>query len=179
MKRRVLFAVALLSGAVLVAVVVVTGRFLPADESGRPAAAGLLESDPDAESQELDRQLQNAEAHRELLMRVSADLIAGRSTLPEAAKVLADFSRQHKPDWLRRVGRSYPGRPEEASVAASLVCGTLFRLRDGDRADEDTARRLVADYRAGYGVPLTLPEPAKGAPIPPCWGVVTAGGPGR
>jgi hypothetical protein len=68
------------------------------------------------------------------------------------------------------------GRSEQASVAASLVY-TLFRLRDGDPADKDTARRLAANYRACYGVPLTLPEPAKGAAIPPCWRAIASPSP--
>jgi hypothetical protein len=127
-----------------------------------------MESDLAAESQELDRQLQSTAAHRELLTRLSADLIARRRTLPVATTVLADFSRQSKPEWLRAAGRHYPGRTEEASVAASLVCTTLFGLRDGNAQDEETARRLGADYRDCYGVPLTLPSPAKGAAIPPC-----------
>jgi hypothetical protein len=46
--------------------------------------------DLEAQSRELDRQLQSTEAHRELLGRLSADLIAGRSTLPEAATALAE-----------------------------------------------------------------------------------------
>jgi hypothetical protein len=87
-KHRVLAVVVLLSCAVLVAVVVVYGGVLPVGESGRRGAPGLLESDLDAESQELDRQLQSITAHREPLMRVSADLIAGRTTLPEAASVI-------------------------------------------------------------------------------------------
>jgi hypothetical protein len=114
-----------------------------------------------------------------LLDRLSADLIARRCTLPEAATALADFSRQRKPAWLRGVGRRYPGRSEEASVAAALVYFTLFRLQEGDPEDEDTARRLSADYRACYGVSLALPEPAKGAAIPPGWraaGLGRAGG---
>jgi hypothetical protein len=83
--------------------------------------------------------------------------------------VLAHFSRQRKPAWLRGVGRLYPGRSEETSVATALVYFTLFRLQGGDLSDEGTARRLAAEYRACYGVPLTLPSPAKGAAIPPCW----------
>jgi hypothetical protein len=47
-------------------------------------------------------------------------------------------------------------------VAASLVSFCLFRPHDGDPADDETPRRLAAEYRACYGVPLTLPEPAKG-----------------
>jgi hypothetical protein len=54
---------------------------------------------------------------------------------------------------MRGVGRLYPGRSEEASVAAALVYFTLFRLADGSPGDEETARRLAADYRACYGVP--------------------------
>jgi hypothetical protein len=54
-------------------------------------------------------------------------------------------------------------------VAAPLVYFCLFRLEDGDPEDEETARRLAADYQACYGLPLTLPEPAKGAAIPPFW----------
>ena len=88
---------------------------------------------------------------------------------------MADFSRQRKPEWLRGVGRIYPGRPEEAAVSASLVGFTMFRLHDGDAADEKTARRLAAEYRACYGIPLTLPEPQKGAAIPPCWRALGAG----
>jgi hypothetical protein len=64
-------------------------------------------------------------------------------------------------------------------VAAALVYFTLFRLQEGDPEDEDTARRRAADYRACYVIPLTLPEPAKGAALPPCWEVVSAGGAGR
>jgi hypothetical protein len=144
-----------------------------------PGTPGLLESDLEAESRELDRQLQSTQAHHDLLERLSADLIAGRGRLPEAAAVLTDLGRQRRPGWLRGVRQVYPARSDEASVAASLVNYCLFRLRDRNPADEDTTRRLAADYRAGYGVPLTLPEPAKGAAIPPCWGVVSAGGGGR
>jgi hypothetical protein len=36
------------------------------------------------------------DAHRDLLTRLSADLIAGRRRLPEAADLLADFSRRRK-----------------------------------------------------------------------------------
>jgi hypothetical protein len=122
--------------------------------------------------------LQNTDAHRELLDRLSADLIAGHRTMPEAAAELADFSRQRTGQWLRGVGRRYPGRSEKAAVAGALVYFTLFRLRDGDAADEETARRLAAESRACYGAPLTLPEPQKGAAIPPCWRPASAVGPG-
>jgi hypothetical protein len=53
--------------------------------------------------------------------------------LPEAATVLADFSRQSKPEWLRGAGKRYPGRSEQASVAASLV-----------RADTVTRKTSIA-----------------------------------
>jgi hypothetical protein len=69
----------------------------------------------------------------------------------------------------RDAGRRYPGRAEQAAVAAGLVYFTLFGLHDGNPEEAATARRLAADYRACYGVPLMLPEPAKGAAIPPCW----------
>jgi hypothetical protein len=137
-----------------------------AKEAGNQTSA--LGSDQDAESRELDRHLQNTEAHRELLDRLSADLIAGPQRLPEAADLLADFSRRRTGDWLRDVGRRYPGRSEEAAVACALVYFTLFRLHDGNADDEETARRLAAEYRACYGGPLTLPSPGKGAAIPPC-----------
>jgi hypothetical protein len=109
------------------------------------------------------------EAHRELLDRLSADLIAGRRSLPEAADLLADFSRQRKGEWLRAVARRYPDRSEEAAVACALVYFTLFCLHDGNPEDEKTARRLAAEYRACYGVLLTLPEPVQLAAVPPCW----------
>jgi hypothetical protein len=177
-KRRLLPVVVFLSGALLAAAVL-SGGFLAAARTARPGDPGLPATDPESVSQELDQRLQSTEAHRDLLQRLSADLLAGRCTLPDTAVVLADFSRQRKPDWLQRAGRLYPGRSEQASVAASLVYYTLFRLRDGDPADEDMARRLAADYRACYGVPLTLPEPSKGALIPPCGraaSLVPAGG---
>jgi hypothetical protein len=59
--------------------------------------------------------------------------------LPEAADLLADFSRQHNPEWLRGVGRRYPSRSEEAAVAASLVYFALFGLHDGNPEDEEKA----------------------------------------
>jgi hypothetical protein len=144
-------------------------------ESGRTAAPGLPESDLEAESRELDRQLQSTDAHRELLDRLSAELIAGRRTLPEAADLLADFSRRRTGEWLRGVGRRYPGRPEEAAVACALVYFTLVGLHDGNPEEEAAARHLAAEYRARYGIPLMLPEPQKGAAIPPCWRATTAG----
>jgi hypothetical protein len=52
-KRRLLFVVVLLSGAALVAVVGISG-FLPKPGSNLPEAPRLLESDLDAESQELE-----------------------------------------------------------------------------------------------------------------------------
>jgi hypothetical protein len=174
-KRRVLSVLLLLSGAVLVVVAVLYGGFRDAGGTGeRAAAPGAFGQDPEAQSRDLDRQLQSTDAHHELLDRLSADLIAGRCTLPEAATLLADFSRERKPDWLRRVGRLHPGRPEQASVAAGLVYYTLFRLQEGDPADEETARRLAADYQARYGIPFTLPAD-KGAPIPPGWRAASAG----
>jgi hypothetical protein len=175
-KRRVQAAVVLLSCADLVAVAVLYSGSLATPGAARPGAPGLPESDSDGESQELDRQLQSTDAHRELLVRLSTDLIAGRCTLSAAATELADFSRQSKPEWLRGAGKRYPGRPEQASVACALVYFTLFRLRDA--ADEETARRLAADYLACYGLPLTLPD-GRGGPLPPCWraaGPGTAGG---
>jgi hypothetical protein len=65
----------------------------------------------DPESQQLDWQLQTTTAHRELLHRLSADLIAGRSTLPESATVLADFARQNRPgcNLAERVKRTRRG----------------------------------------------------------------------
>jgi hypothetical protein len=110
-----------------------------------------------------------------LLDRLSADLIAGRRTFPEAADLLADFSRRCTGEWLRGVGRRYPGRSEEAAVACAVIYFTLFCLHDGDPQDKKTARRLAAEYQACYGVPLTLPEPAKGVALPPCWRAATAG----
>jgi hypothetical protein len=110
----------LLGCADLMATAVLSRDFLSTGAVDRPATPGPLAPDPDAGSQELNRQLQSSAAHRELLTRPGADLIAGRRTLPEAAPALAAFSRQRKPAWLRGVGRSYPGHPE-ASVAAALV----------------------------------------------------------
>jgi hypothetical protein len=178
-KRRLLLAVGLLSCALAAAVLL--RRSLPDAGGNGPLDAGsvLAGQDLEAQSRDLDRQLQNTDAHREVLDRLSADLITRRRTLPEAAAELADFSRQHKPEWLRGVGRIYPDRSEEASVAAALVYFTLFGLRDGNPGDEETARRLAADYRACYAIPLTLPEPQKGAAIPPSWraaGLVRGGG---
>jgi hypothetical protein len=169
MKRRLLPVVVLLSCAIL-AGVVLSGVFLAAARAAAPGEPGLPKADPESVSQELDQRLQSTEAHRELLQRLSAELIAGRRTLPGAATVLADFSRQSKPEWLRAAGKRYPGRSEQASVAASMVYYTLFRLHDGNPEDEQKACRLAADYRASYGIPLTLPAD-KGAPIPPCWQV--------
>jgi hypothetical protein len=178
-KRRPLFVVVLLSVALLATMLVVHCGFLPFAESGRTEAPGLPELDLEAESRKLDWQLQSTDAHRELLDRLSAELIAGRRTLPEAADLLADFSRRRTGEWLRGVGRRYPGRSEEASVAAAVVYFTLCRLQDGNPADEDTARRLAAEYRACYGVPMMLPEPAKGTAIPPCWPAASVSGAGR
>jgi hypothetical protein len=166
MKCRVFTVVVLLSCAVLAAVEVLSSGILSHPGAGRSDDPGPFASDLEAENRELDRQLQSTAAHHELLERLSTDLIARHRTLPEAATVLADYSRQSKPDWLRRVGRLYPGRSEQAATAASLVNYSLFRLRDGDPADEETARRLAAEYRACYGILFTLPAD-KGAPTPP------------
>jgi hypothetical protein len=49
-----------------------------------------------------------------------------------------------------------------------------MRLRTDHEAEETV--RQAAEYRACYGVPLTLREPAKGEAIPPCWRAAGAGG---
>jgi hypothetical protein len=131
MKRRVLRVVVLLSCAILAAAGIVPCGLVPNPGAGRSGDPGPFASDLDAESEQLDRQLQNTDAHRELLDRLSADLIARRRTLPEAAAELADFSRQRTGDWLRGVGRRYPGRSEEAAAVGALVYFTLFRLHEG------------------------------------------------
>jgi hypothetical protein len=142
MKRRLLPVVVLLSCAEVVAAAILSRSFLFTGGSDRAATPGAFDSEVDAESRELDRQLRSTDAHRELLDRLSADLIAGRRTLPEAADLLADFARQRKPEWLRGVGRRYPGRSEKA-----------WRPNTGPAP----------------ATPLTLPEPVKGAALPPFW----------
>ena len=54
MKRRLLPVVVLLSGAVLAAAVILCRGLLSAAGAGGPRAPGLLESDLEAESRELD-----------------------------------------------------------------------------------------------------------------------------
>jgi hypothetical protein len=114
-------------------------------------------------TRDLDRHRQQVEIYHRFCERLVADLIARRRTLPEAAALLADFARQHKPEWLGGLGRFYPGRCEHACVVASLVDDTLFRLQAGDPADEETAHRLVSDYRACYGVPPSQQRPPRTA----------------
>jgi hypothetical protein len=152
--------VLLLSCAILAAVVLYSS-LLAVAVAAPSVAPGLLDAEMAAQStrtRDLDRQLQQVEVYHQFRERLSDDLIARRRTLPEAASLLADFARQRKPDWLGGLGRFYPGRCEQACVAACLVDDTLFRLQDGDPAAEETARRLVSDYRACYGVPFTLPR---------------------
>jgi hypothetical protein len=91
----------------------------------------LVGQDLEAQSRELDRQLQSTDAQRELLDRLSADL-------------LADFSRRRTGEWLRSVGRRYPDRPEEAAVASAMVSFTLFRLHDGDAGRRPQRRHAPA-----------------------------------
>jgi hypothetical protein len=160
-----------LSGAILVAVAVLCRSAPDAAGSDRSFTTGGGEAgqDLEAQSRELDRQLELSETNRALQTRLSDDLLARRRTLPEAATLLTDFTRQRRPEWLRFLGRRYPNRSEEASVVANLVYRTRFRLRNGEPADQATARRPAADYRACDGIPLPPPEPAKGAALPPCW----------
>jgi hypothetical protein len=109
-KRRLLLAVVLLSCALAAAAVLYRSLQDAAGGNGFSAAGPLdpgsvlVGQDLDAQSRELDRQLQSTDAHRELLDRLSADLIAGRRTLPEAAAELADFARR----------RSFLARPAGA-----------------------------------------------------------------
>jgi hypothetical protein len=55
-KRRLLFVLVLLSGAVLAAAVVLSRGFLSTGEGDRAATPGPFDSDLEAESRELDRQ---------------------------------------------------------------------------------------------------------------------------
>jgi hypothetical protein len=64
-----------------------------------------------------------------LLSQLGNDLIA-RRTLPEAATALPDFGRQSKPEWLRGVGRLYPGRSEEAAGRERGRAGGAAGLRN-------------------------------------------------
>src|SRR5262249_32703593 len=139
--------------------------------AARSGAPGLLDPEVAAgneQSRELDRQLEQVAAYHQLLERLSDDLIARRRTLPEAAGGLAASGQGRDPGWLCYLARVYPGRSEQARLAANLVYRALCRLQAGSPADEETARRLAADYRACYGVPFTFPE-NRGEWPPPSW----------
>jgi hypothetical protein len=166
----------LVLSCVILATVVLYSGLLAWAVAGRSVAPGLCDPEVAAvsdRSRDLDRQRERVGAYQQLLERLSADLIAGRRTLPEAVGLLAESERGRSPDWLRYLGRAYPGRSEQARLAANLVYHALFLLQGGSSVDEETARRLAADYRQCYGIPLTLP--AEGGPIPPCWRVVSVG----
>jgi hypothetical protein len=160
-RPRAAARVLVFSCAILAAVVLYSGLLVGA-VAARSVAPGLLD-DPEVaavsdRSQDLDQQLQQAEAYHRLLERLSADLLARRRTLPEAGGLLAASDQGRNRDWLRELGRVYPGRSEQARLAANLVYCALRRLRGGSPAEEETARRLAADYRACYGVAFTLPD---------------------
>jgi hypothetical protein len=155
-KRRLLLPVVLLSCALAAAAILYPGLPDAAGGNGSPAAGALepgsvlVGQDLEAQSRELDRQLQSTDAHRELLDRLSADLIARRRTLPEAAGLLADFSRQRKGEWLRDVGRRHATiSPDDMRVAGAGDDGTV-RVWTSQADKEDRLLRGHADKV--YGV---------------------------
>jgi hypothetical protein len=101
-----------------------------------------------------------------LLDELGADVLARRRSLAEAAGLLAASGQGHNPNWLSYLARLYPGRSPEARLAANLLYSVLFSLEESNAANEDSARRLAADYRACYGVtfqfPAELAAPASG-----------------
>jgi hypothetical protein len=168
-RPRAAGRVLVLGCSVLLAVVLYSG-LLAVAVAARSVAPGLRDPEVAAgsdHSRDLDRQREQVGVYQQLLERLGADLIARRRTLPEAVVLLAESEQGRSPDWVRDLGRAYPGRSEQARLAANLVYRALFLLRGGSSVDEETARRLAADYRECYGVPLTLP--AEGGSIPPCW----------
>ena len=168
-RPRAAGRVLVLSCGILLAVVLYSG-LLTVAVAGRSVAPGLCDPEVAAvsdQSRDLDRQRQQVGAYQQLLERLSADLIARRRPLPEAVSLLAASERGRSPDWLRYLGRAYPGRSEQARLGANLVYRALFLLQAGSSVDEETARRLAADYQACYGVSFTLPEDGTGRP--PWW----------
>jgi hypothetical protein len=174
-RPRAAGRVLVLSCGILLAVVLYSG-LLAVAVVGRSVAPGLCDPEVAAvsdRSRDLDRQRERVGAYQQLLERLSADLIARRRTLPEAVGLLAASEQGRSPDWLRYLGRAYPGRSEQARLAANLVYRALFLLHEGSSVDEETARRLGADYRGCYGVSFTLPDDVAGRP--PWWWAASGG----
>jgi hypothetical protein len=94
MKRRLLPVVVLLSCAILAVLAVLYSGFLSVPGAGRSGDPGPFTSDLEAQSRELDRQLQSTDAHRALLDRLSADLIARRRSLPQVPAGRAELVHQ-------------------------------------------------------------------------------------
>jgi hypothetical protein len=144
----------------ILAVVVLYSGFLAGAVAACSPSGGL---DPELaatikQGRHLDRQLQQAEAYHQLLERLGADVIAGRLSLPEATAELGASGQGRNPNWLRYLGRLYPDRSEQARLAANLVYFALETLQEANSVDEESARRLTADYRACYGVSFKFPD---------------------
>jgi hypothetical protein len=145
----------------ILAVVVLYSGFLAGAVAACSPSGGVLDPELAAsleQSQHLDRQLKQAEAYHQLLEQLGADVIARRLSLPEAAGRLAASEQGRNPGWLHYLSRLYPDRSDQALLAANLIYCTLFSLQEGNSADEESARRLAADYRACYGVSFKFPD---------------------
>jgi hypothetical protein len=152
--------VLVLSCSILAAVVLYSGFLAGTVAAGSVSGGGL---DPEvtakiAEGQALEQKLKNAEDYHRLLERLAGEVIARRRSVSESASLLAASRQGRSPGWLRYLGRLYPGRSEEARLAANLIYCSLFSLQEGNSVDEACARRLAAEYRACYGVSFKLPD---------------------
>jgi hypothetical protein len=146
----------------ILAVVVLYSSFLAGAVAAHPFSDDGL-PDPElavvfAQGQGLDQQLQQAEAYHQLLERLTADVIARRRSLPEAANLLAASGQGCSPGWLNYLERLYPGQSKRGRLAANLIYFALLSLQEGSAQDEECARRLAADYRACYGVSFRFPD---------------------
>jgi hypothetical protein len=168
-RPRAAGQVLVLACGILMAVILYSG-LLAGAVAARSVAPALLDPEGAVASEQgrdLDQQRKQVGDYQRLLERLSGDLLARRRTLPDAVGLLAESEQGRSPGWLRDLGRVYPGRSEQARLAANLVHHALSSLQEGNSTDEETARRLAADYRACYGVLFTFPDTM--AEWPPLW----------
>jgi hypothetical protein len=101
----------------------------------------------------MDADLRRAQAYRDVLTEVIADVRGGRCALSEGVARLAATEQANDATWMTRLRFYYPGRGDRECLAITLV-NHIDQEQDGSTAGTKLRRNLETQFLAQYGRPL-------------------------
>jgi hypothetical protein len=108
------------------------------------------------ESRRLDGELRKVEVYHALVKRLAEDVVAGRLTLREATRLIAESERGQDPAWLECLASAYPGRSVPECLAANIILHAGVSQGEQTPAACEVALRLEREFYLNFGTPAPL-----------------------